>query len=111
MINCSDCSDRRLFTRRVSPVTGLTADHPAAAPIADNPIMTPIKPTKISTGSGRTLPSRSTASRNRLCSCRGCGVRPPGRFLVTREGTESVPEAMTKGDASVQEARLIVDCS
>ena len=35
MSNCSDCSDSRLFTLSVSPVTGLTADQPAAAPTAD----------------------------------------------------------------------------
>ena len=68
MINCSDCSDNRLFTLSVSPVTGLTADQPAAAPTADMAIRSAIRPTKIRTGSGRALPSRSTASRKRLRS-------------------------------------------
>ena len=78
-------------------MTGLTADHPAAAPIADNPIMTPIKPTKISHRITATLPSCSTGvQENGLCSCRGCGVRPPGRFRSRERGTESVPEAMTR---------------
>ena len=40
MSNCSDCSDNRLFTLSVSPVTGLTADQPAAAPTADIAIRT-----------------------------------------------------------------------
>ncbi len=46
----------------VSPVTGLTADQPAAAPTADIAISRAIKPTKIRTGSGSALPSRSTRS-------------------------------------------------
>ena len=46
MSNCSDCSDNRLFTLSVSPVTGFTADQPAAAPTADTAIRTAIKPDK-----------------------------------------------------------------
>ena len=90
MINCSDCSDNRLFTLSVSPVTGLTADQPAAAPTADMAIRTAIKPTKIRTGSGRALPSRSTPSRKRLRSCIG----------YTRELTRTLRICSASGRAS-----------
>ena len=96
MSNCSDCSDNRLFTLSVSPVTGLTADQPAAAPTADIAIRTAIKPTKIRTGSGRALPSRSTPSRKRLRSCTGCGVWPPDKLRMTSGGSKPMPEVTVK---------------
>lgn len=83
MSTCSDCSDNRLVTLSAWPLTGFTADQPAAAPSADKAINTAIKPTKIKAGSGSALPKRSTPSRNRLRSSTDCGIRSPGKVRMT----------------------------
>lgn len=53
---------KRLCATSVSPVAGLTADHPCAAPRAETAARATISPMKMKTGSGNALPTRSTTS-------------------------------------------------
>src|SRR5687767_14093863 len=96
MSSCRDCSDNKLLTLSVTPVTGFTTDQPAAAPTADKAIKTAIMPTKIRAGSGRALPSRSTPSRKPLRAATRFGVWSADKLRLTLGGSKPVPEVTVK---------------
>ena len=58
----------RLTAVRVSPVAGFTADSPAEAAIIEPTKRAAIIQTKMTTGSGSLLPTRSTTPRNPACA-------------------------------------------
>jgi hypothetical protein len=102
-------SESKLLATSASPVTGLTALHPAAAPTAETSIRIAMMMAKIATGSGSLLPSRSIASRKRSPKLRviapGSAVvamqspRDPSPIEGTRELLASYPARLPKQPA------------